>query len=774
MSENSSCVLGSKPPGAAAVASPAASDPIARIDLAHVLGDRLFVHGWIFGLSTQVARAEVGYRGEVHDLLSRAVRVPRPDVTRHFSADPSTTGDDHGFHLTVPLTDSTQAGNSLRLGVALHSGAFAESLWTVGRGEAGVIAFFQQNPATLNWLLMHLERRDAERLRKIMLPALPDSALPIQFGVDLCCILERRFLLTLGWCIGVEEESTIVEATLGSTVLDFLARRSLMPRPDIEPRDGGRGLGFVLLTELAAVDAAADHIDFDFYMDIGHARTRCPIVGDPREARASLAALLSKLDSDAAIELIESICERLGDSPNERSLRELLCVEHCRAVERLPISLENVTPRYFLHVDLAVSIPGEGIFLDGWFGSDTGAYRKIACHTGFTGVRIEGDWVRHPRADVVAHLATKGMLAAGSDHGFACYVRLEASHTPYFIAVTSSDGTVRRMRMPVSSATAAPLQTVRALLTSFNVEHRALGALLDRQVGPAVQAAWARRRKPETPVTVQRFGEQPSSPQISVIVPLYGRSDFAEYQLALFADDPDFQELELIYFVDDPTIYDPFRLKCGDLQKIYGVPFTLMFAGSNLGFAGANNCAAELARGSHLLLMNSDVFPKVSGWAGAMLRVYGTLQHPGLLGVKLLYEDGSVQHAGMSFRQHAPWSDLWINYHPHKGLSPLGLRGVREVDAVTAACVMIDRSVYLALGGLCEDYIIGDFEDSDLCLRAAAAGRRNRVALDIELYHLERQSQDRSGDSRWRTNLTVYNCWQHHKRWAGLIERRAS
>ena len=84
---------------------------------------------------------------------------------------------------------------------------------------------------------------------------------------------------------------------------------------------------------------------------------------------------------------------------------------------------------------------------------------------------------------------------------------------------------------------------------------------------------------------------------------------------------------------------------------------------------------------------------------------------------------------------------------------------------------MIDAALYEAVGGLSEDYIIGDFEDSDFCLRAVAAGRRNWVALDIELYHLERQSQDRIGEALWRANLTLYNCWQHHQRWAAQLAR---
>jgi GT2 family glycosyltransferase len=136
-----------------------------------------------------------------------------------------------------------------------------------------------------------------------------------------------------------------------------------------------------------------------------------------------------------------------------------------------------------------------------------------------------------------------------------------------------------------------------------------------------------------------------------------------------------------------------------------------------------------------------------------------------------LYEDGSVQHAGMTFRRHAPWGDLWINEHLHKGQSAQGLTGVRKVEAATAACALVDTALYRELGGLSEDFIIGDFEDSDFCLRAVAAGRRNWVALDIELYHLERQSQDRIGEALWRANLTLYNCWQHHQRWAAQLAR---
>jgi GT2 family glycosyltransferase len=84
---------------------------------------------------------------------------------------------------------------------------------------------------------------------------------------------------------------------------------------------------------------------------------------------------------------------------------------------------------------------------------------------------------------------------------------------------------------------------------------------------------------------------------------------------------------------------------------------------------------------------------------------------------------------------------------------------------------MIDAKLFHELGGFSEDYIVGDFEDSDLCLRAREAGRRNYIASDVELFHLERQSQQLIGDASWRRNLTAYNCWLHNRRWANVIEQ---
>jgi GT2 family glycosyltransferase len=269
---------------------------------------------------------------------------------------------------------------------------------------------------------------------------------------------------------------------------------------------------------------------------------------------------------------------------------------------------------------------------------------------------------------------------------------------------------------------------------------------------------------------VERFGAAPVNPDVSVIVPLYGRWDFAEIQMSQFANDADFKNVDLIYVVDDPSIYDQFHCAAPNLFGVYQIPFSLAFSGMNLGFSGANNFAARLARARFIILLNSDVLPKHPGWIRELMQIHQSLATPGLLGVKLLFEDGTLQHAGIEFRRYPKWGGMWINDHPFKGQISHDLKGTREVDAVTAACVLIETDLYRRLKGLSEDYIIGDFEDSDLSLAAMRAGLRNYVALDVELYHLERQSQNHTGDANWRSNLTAYNCWLHNRRWSPFIE----
>ena len=244
-----------------------------------------------------------------------------------------------------------------------------------------------------------------------------------------------------------------------------------------------------------------------------------------------------------------------------------------------------------------------------------------------------------------------------------------------------------------------------------------------------------------TVVSDVQHGDPPAEPQVSVVVPLYERIDLIEHQLAHFWRDADFHEAELIYVLDSPHLREPLARLAGALHELYGVPFRVLELNRNGGYSTANNLAAAHARGRLLLLLNSDVLPDESGWLSKLRAFHDATPQIGALGPKLLYEDDSIQHAGMYFTRD-PEFRHWENQHYFKGFSRAlpAAKVSRPVPAVTGACLMVDRALYNEIGGLSAGYVQGGYEDSDLCLRLIDAGRRNWYLADVELYHLEAQS----------------------------------
>ena len=88
-------------------------------------------------------------------------------------------------------------------------------------------------------------------------------------------------------------------------------------------------------------------------------------------------------------------------------------------------------------------------------------------------------------------------------------------------------------------------------------------------------------------------------------------------------------------------------------------------------------------------------------------------------------------------------------------------------------CLVLPRDLLERMGGLDPAFLIGDFEDADLCLRLAAAGRRVAVDHGVRMHHLERQSQA-GAEQRWRMNLTLCNAWTHEQRWGATLAASAT
>ncbi|MGM0831829.1 MAG: glycosyltransferase family 2 protein [Pseudomonadota bacterium] len=274
---------------------------------------------------------------------------------------------------------------------------------------------------------------------------------------------------------------------------------------------------------------------------------------------------------------------------------------------------------------------------------------------------------------------------------------------------------------------------------------------------------------------VMVLGKVPDSPDISLIIPLYSRWDFVEHQLLAFSKDATLLETtEIIYVVDDPRILTAISNEVENLHRLYNVPFKVVWGHRNRGFSGANNLGVSVSRGRQVLLLNSDAFPTSPGWANQLSTLLDENPQYGLLGARLLNPEGGLQHAGMVFFYSQSWQ-VWLNKHPLAGLAPElddVPEGAQIVDkpAVTGACVIMQRSLYDQLGGLDEGYLIGDFEDSDLCLKVLSEGYQLGYVPEVSLVHLERQSFSSLGDTSFRTLVVRFNAWRHTKRWGKQIQ----
>lgn len=276
----------------------------------------------------------------------------------------------------------------------------------------------------------------------------------------------------------------------------------------------------------------------------------------------------------------------------------------------------------------------------------------------------------------------------------------------------------------------------------------------------------------ETDPKIWTFGDLNTAKiEYSIVIPLYGRWDFVEHQLLEFSKDTVFQgKAEIIYVIDDPLLITPFVNEAEALFNLYQVPFKVIWGHRNRGFSGANNLGVRYSHGDYLILLNSDVFPTHVGWVQNLCDALISNKEYGIIGAKLLFPDGSLQHGGMTFLFSESWA-VWLNKHPLAGLDPLidSSLELMEKPAVTGACMAMSRANYIKLGGFDEGYLIGDFEDSDLCMKVRVDGLKIGYLPSVILTHLERQSFALLGDNSFRTLVVRYNAWRHSTRWAKEI-----
>jgi GT2 family glycosyltransferase len=409
-------------------------------------------------------------------------------------------------------------------------------------------------------------------------------------------------------------------------------------------------------------------------------------------------------------------------------------------------------------VELLLGIDDSAFYMHGWLLDREAPLIRV------TAVAPEGGRVelleglfRYSRPDIEEYYGSSSDGSV-SKPGFVAYFETDVPSRlsdGWVVEIENEAG--RTGEMPAPPVTQELASATQVILGQLPLHALPDDELMSRHVLPAITRQQKHYKQLGNRVEVIEYGRRPSSPEISIVIPLYKRIDFLQHQLAQFALDPEVKASELIYVLDSPDLERQLRETAAQLHPLYGVPFVVMTQERSSGFAAATNIGTCEARGRLLVLLNSDILPDKPGWLGKMAAFYDE-RTIGALGPKLLYEDDSLQHAGMYF--HLPndtaLAGIWANVHYFKGLD-------RDL---TGACMMVKRLLYEEVGGFPEVYVQGDHEDSDLCLRLIEAGYSNWYVPQVELYHLEAQSYP----DPLRRSMALYNRWLHTRRWNRLIQ----
>lgn len=245
--------------------------------------------------------------------------------------------------------------------------------------------------------------------------------------------------------------------------------------------------------------------------------------------------------------------------------------------------------------------------------------------------------------------------------------------------------------------------------------------------------------------------KEASSPKVSIIIPVFNKIEYTRQCIeSLLRNSGATYHYEII-IVDNASTDDTREY----LSSLDGVIRSIVNS-ENLGFACACNRGAEAARGEFLVFLNNDTVPQ-PGWLNGLLR--GAVEdRADIVGAKLLYPDGTIQHAGVTFVEPGD------GVHIFKGLdgSHRAANRKRFLQCVTGACLLITRELFLQLGGFDEAFRNG-YEDVDFCLRARELGKSILYTPESVLTHYEETTEGRKAHDDYNREMFI-------ARWSGRMQ----
>jgi len=254
-------------------------------------------------------------------------------------------------------------------------------------------------------------------------------------------------------------------------------------------------------------------------------------------------------------------------------------------------------------------------------------------------------------------------------------------------------------------------------------------------------------------------------PMVSIVIPTRDQASSLQKCLDSIFHKTDYEHYEVIVLdnesCDSETLEFLARLKKHDRVQVERIE-------GGFNYSRLNNRGVDLSRGSLVALLNNDVEVINDGWLSEMV---SRMVRPevAMVGARLWYPNGTIQHGGVILGAGG------IAGHAHVGLRRdepgyfARAHLAQNLSAVTTACALVKREVYLKLGGLDENLAV-TFNDIDFCLRLREAGYQIVWSPHAELIHHESASRGFDDSTPKQTRFLAEVDYMNSK-WDGLLQR---
>ena len=226
-------------------------------------------------------------------------------------------------------------------------------------------------------------------------------------------------------------------------------------------------------------------------------------------------------------------------------------------------------------------------------------------------------------------------------------------------------------------------------------------------------------------------------PFVSIIIPTKNQFKLLKQCVESLLEKTTYARFELLIIdnqSDEPETLD-YLQQLSLLNTIRVLPYPNAF-----NYSAINNFAVKQAKGSLLVFLNNDTEIINSNWLDEML-IHALRPEIGCVGAKLYYPDKTIQHGGVILGIYGSASHAHKHFpEDHAGYFNR-LISVHNLSSVTAACLMMRKSVFEQVGGFDEVSLKVAYNDVDLCLKVLAQGYRNLWTPYAELIHYESKSR---------------------------------